>query len=603
MASSNAATSIVLILIAILVGLWPFEANSAESCPATNECVGPEVGQYSYTIANGGGVIMSGAQEAETIAAYTQLVTDTYQPCTFDFSDDLPPPLPIQEGHGNAVSGPVADYYAAMAGNGTYGNIVWNLSTEVAALRIPLVYSGTYGSGCSRTFRFGAYLQRSREVRCPGFGGPGGYKIGGGSAFCWRARAARNPMKNLGERSTICANPVNAATGSKFQAETDYRSPNGSGELSFTRYYDSRFTEFYSTGSPYGVKSSLGPNWRSTYEQRIDFSASLLFPTAHVYRPDGQTLFFHFVDDQFVPDADVADRLVRLNDSSGNLLNWQYTVAGTEDVETYDASGKLISIRTRAGVMQTLGYNASDGKLESVEDSFGKRLEFAYDSSGRLASVTTPGGGTFTYAYNAQNNVSSITYPDGRSRTYLYNEQQNTGSRNYPWALTGIVDEANSRFSTYKYDGNRRAYSSEHAGGANKYVFTYPGTFEIGQVTITDPLLQNRTVTFKTIHGMAKISAISQPCATCGGSASATSYDANGNASSRADFNGNVTTYAYDLTRNLESLRTEAFDTLRARTITTQWHPTYRLPTQIDEPGKRTTFTHDANGNVLTRTE
>ena len=41
----------------------------------------------------------------------------------------------------------------------------------------------------------------------------------------------------------------------------------------------------------------------------------------------------------------------------------------------------------------------------------------------------------------------------------------------------------------------------------------------------------------------------------------------------------------------------------RERKITTQWHSTYRLPTQIDEPGKRTTFTHDANGNVLTRTE
>ena len=55
-------------------------------------------------------------------------------------------------------------------------------------------------------------------------------------------------------------------------------------------------------------------------------------------------------------------------------------------------------------------------------------------------------------------------------------------------------------------------------------------------------------------------------------------------------------------TATLETSRTEAYGTPRARTITTQWHSTFRLPTQIDEPGKRTTFTHDANGNVLTKT-
>ena len=44
----------------------------------------------------------------------------------------------------------------------------------------------------------------------------------------------------------------------------------------------------------------------------------------------------------------------------------------------------------------------------------------------------------------------------------------------------------------------------------------------------------------------------------------------------------------------------EAYGTSRARTITTQWHSTVRVPTQIDEVGKRTTFTYDSSGNVLT---
>jgi YD repeat-containing protein len=103
-----------------------------------------------------------------------------------------------------------------------------------------------------------------------------------------------------------------------------------------------------------------------------------------------------------------------------------------------------------------------------------------------------------------------------------------------------------------------------------------------------------------------------------GRSAAATTYDARGNVASNADFNGNRTCYSYDQARNLETVRVEGFATgiscpanlatytptsgTRQRKITTQWHATFRLPTQIDEPGKRTTFTYDSSGNLLTKT-
>jgi YD repeat-containing protein len=56
------------------------------------------------------------------------------------------------------------------------------------------------------------------------------------------------------------------------------------------------------------------------------------------------------------------------------------------------------------------------------------------------------------------------------------------------------------------------------------------------------------------------------------------------------------------LTRDLEISRTEASGTPLARTINTQWHPQYRLPTQIAEPGRTTSFNYDNNGNLLTKT-
>ncbi len=44
------------------------------------------------------------------------------------------------------------------------------------------------------------------------------------------------------------------------------------------------------------------------------------------------------------------------------------------------------------------------------------------------------------------------------------------------------------------------------------------------------------------------------------------------------------------------------YGTSKARTITTTWHSTYRLPTQIVEPNRTTAFTYDSAGNVLTKT-
>lgn len=79
-------------------------------------------------------------------------------------------------------------------------------------------------------------------------------------------------------------------------------------------------------------------------------------------------------------------------------------------------------------------------------------------------------------------------------------------------------------------------------------------------------------------------------------------YDANGNVTRRTDFNNNVTTYSYDLSRNLETSRTEASGTSVARTINTTWHPTFRLPLQISEPGRTTAFSYDSSGNLTRKT-
>ena len=107
-------------------------------------------------------------------------------------------------------------------------------------------------------------------------------------------------------------------------------------------------------------------------------------------------------------------------------------------------------------------------------------------------------------------------------------------------------------------------------------------------------------------------------CLWCSADKAAT-YDSNANVTSSTDWLSRKTCYAYDLTRNLETVRLEGLASgvacpsnlatytpasgTRQRKIATQWHAAYPFPVQIDEPGRRTTYTYDTAGNQQTRTE
>jgi YD repeat-containing protein len=194
-----------------------------------------------------------------------------------------------------------------------------------------------------------------------------------------------------------------------------------------------------------------------------------------------------------------------------------------------------------------------------------------------------------------------VTYPDATKRVFWYNEQDKTNNNDFPNALTGITDENGVRFATFMYNDYNRAISTEHAGGVEKYEFFYPNLNHTG--IVTDPLGTDRSYDFNTILGAVKSVGQSQPAgAGCRAADSSMTYDNNGNVASRTDFSGNVTKYSYDLTRNLETSRVEASGTAQARTITTAWHATFRLPLKIAEPKLLTTYAYDASGNLLSKT-
>ena len=201
---------------------------------------------------------------------------------------------------------------------------------------------------------------------------------------------------------------------------------------------------------------------------------------------------------------------------------------------------------------------------------------------------------TISYSYEgAMERLSGVTYPDSSSKTYLYENVL------FPLSVTGLVDESGTRLSTWIYDTLGRATGTYEAGGAGNHTLVYNSD---GSVIVTDALGAVRTFTFSRYGDRNLVTGISgSQCPTCT-EGKATTYDLLGWVSSRTDYNNNVTTYAYDNNRGLELSRTEASGTSQARTITTQWHTTYPLPTLITEPGRTTAFNYDTSGNLLSRT-
>lgn len=420
--------------------------------------------------------------------------------------------------------------------------------------------------------------------------------------------------KNLGNKCPQCGNPINYAFGNKYQREVDYENKN---RLSFIRYYNSSNL----VSSPGSMPGDIGRNWRHSFKYVIALSA-ITGKVAKVYRPDGAAVSFinltpDLMGSKWVSDGDVNDTLIRLVGSDGVHVGWEYHDAAEDSIEKYGEDGRVTAINYGDGGFLKFGYSddltdskiaPGPGLLIKVTNHFDQAISFEYDVKSRLVTMTTPRGMTYKYNYNEFTSIvtnrsliyggtlTSVEFPDLKTRRYWYNEQSMTSNNNYPWALTGITDENNARFATFRYDGSRRPISTEHAGGVEKYVVKYDN---LGSRTVvTDPLGTSRLHTLIAVQNLYKESG--QPSQDINGSGAATiTYDVNGNVALRVDFNGNKSSFTYDLARNLRIKSINAFGTNLSTTTTTQWHPVYRLPVQISEPKRMTNYAYDENKNLV----
>ncbi|MGZ5832111.1 MAG: DUF6531 domain-containing protein [Telluria sp.] len=392
---------------------------------------------------------------------------------------------------------------------------------------------------------------------------------------------------------------------------------------------DGRLVKFWGTSTPNGLVYSSDPDIK---DQLIDYQDANGAHTKFIAAGDQTSYIF---------DAPY-NNLSMIKAANGR--SWRVTSSPGDGGTNDSSASRLPSSAPICSHVQS-GMPLSARRILCITDDWGRQVNFEYEQlpndrfTARVTKIIDPTGNEYRYAYDGltggcngdvssiacnANNLTSVTYPDGGTRLYHYNElshinngQPCTGVRttgkdqgNQPNALTGITDENGVRFADWTYDCSGRATSSQHAGGAERVEIVYTDTDSQGLRNSTiktytgsfsNPTVVTNQLSAKLINGQSKNISSDGACPGCGDVAQRT-YDANGNTSSTTDRRGNITNFQYDLTRNLETSRTEAFGTPRARTISTSWHPQFPLPLKEAGPLQIVTNTYDASGNLTSRT-
>ncbi len=292
----------------------------------------------------------------------------------------------------------------------------------------------------------------------PGWGGGG---IGGGGGIRIPAESAPEQRTDHKlDKASSCetrGNPVVLSTGNKVEPELDFAS---GGEMGL--YLQRTYNSFWS------ARGLFGSYWLSNFDYTLVPSSD--GKTLWAQRPDGRRIKFlldatsgHYLEEKAGPIAYV----VKEGDGSFTLYN--------EDngTEKYDAEGYILERRNEQGVGWTFAYSGK--ALQQVTHSSGHTVKFTW-ADGVVNTVTDPAGNVYSYNYtpnifgngSSYGRLASTVLPGAPETTISYHFED----ARFPGALTG-KSFSGVRYSSFAYDSEGRATSTEHAGGVERYGFSY----------------------------------------------------------------------------------------------------------------------------------
>jgi RHS repeat-associated protein len=302
----------------------------------------------------------------------------------------------------------------------------------------------------------------------------------------------------------------------------------------------------------------------------------------------------------------------------------------------YDSSGNLSTIvDSTSRTIFTFSYDANNN-LTGVQDLAGRQVSYTYDSAGRLATATDAVGTVTTYTYdNEWNPTSKLTHIANTPTTQ--DDLETISYQVFPLApgtpaIPPVRVVPGSPYFSYVARG--QVLSVSHSTGSQmSFVYHYNSadqTYDIvatsAEGVVTESLFdQNNQLISQLVNGQqvyAKQYNATTEIVTLGQSEQTTTqYDAFGNVvsvtypdqttesytydptvnkvSSYTNQMGVVTTYTYDALGN-QLTKTEAVGTPLQRVTTDVYYPnTNLLQLHTDPLGRQTEYLYDSENNLI----
>jgi YD repeat-containing protein len=283
------------------------------------------------------------------------------------------------------------------------------------------------------------------------------YLIGSWSGTC-AAPSAWCPT--CGKGVAKAADPINLTNGNTYIQQTDVRIPGLGGGLSLQRTWNSIWPASQSAFQT----GMFGPNWRSTFEERV-FIGTGNYSSYMVYlRADGGFWVFSSPGGSTWNLAAPGSATATLTQSG--TQSWTLTFQNGEKRIFDYASGSLTSIVDRNGNTTQLSYDGAN-RLLTVTDPASRHLNFTYGGpSGNLVTgVSSDVVLALSYAYDPQGRLIQVTKPDQTTISFAYNAQS---------LITAVTDSNGKTLESHTYDSVGRGATASLALGVDAVTITYP---------------------------------------------------------------------------------------------------------------------------------
>lgn len=246
-------------------------------------------------------------------------------------------------------------------------------------------------------------------------------------------------------------------------------------------------------------------------------------------------------------------------DRNGNLLTVSYSDGTPGVTTTYDAYNRPVTVTDALG-SRTISYDASS-RVTAVDGPWANdTLSFSYDTLGRKTSQVLQQGLTASYSYDSLDRLTAVT---GNGTTYSYSYQGGG-------TLLQRLARSDSSKTDYSYDPVMKRLQQQinylpTGTVLNGYSYSFDSLGQPTGETVTNgPALQ--FVAAGTVD--ATYNNLNQ-IATWGGSATAISYDADGNMTKGLTPDGRAFTATYDAENRMTSIQyTDAGGVIRRQEFT-----------------------------------